>query len=256
MVKKCHPTTRGSLDHILVNLQLMNVHDGGPPHRGLFHVAVKTTRQLSEKDTFSTHLLNISRWTRSKNFPSLDDCPGSFHWINFFVLIRFFQSVSQPSTPLNSRTLCCLCVFLSLKGNFDALMEYSALCSPCAGSLRGATHPRTLTNYTPQTPCTQQLCPSALKEAFPCSARCWRPHAAAHRDPSVLFAAVAFDLLLCAAVLQPSQTSVGLEGWIWLYGVSDADKPSSRYSTSSVIFIPHVFNFSLFLPTPKILNRL
>lgn len=135
-------------------------------------------------------------------------------------------------------------------------MECSALCSPCAGSLRGATHPRTLTNYTPQTPCTQQLCPSALKEAFPCSARCWRPHAAAHRDPSVLFAAVAFDLLLCAAVLQPSQTSVGLEGWIWLYGVSDADKPSSRYSTSSVIFIPHVFNFSLFLPTPKILNRL
>lgn len=135
-------------------------------------------------------------------------------------------------------------------------MECSALCSPCAGSLRGATHPRTLTNYTPQTPCTQQLCPSALKEAFPCSARCWRPHAAAHRDPSMLFAAVAFDLLLCAAVLQPSQTSVGLEGWIWLYGVSDADKPSSRYSTSSVIFIPHVFNFSLFLPTPKILNRL
>lgn len=91
-------------------------------------------------------------------------------------------------------------------------MECSALCSPCAGSLRGATHPQTLTNYTPQMPCTQQLCPSALKEAFPCSARCWRPHATAHRDPSVLFAAVAFDLLLCAAVLQPSQTSVGFGG--------------------------------------------
>lgn len=88
--------------------------------------------------------------------------------------------------------------------------------TPSTGSLRGATHPQTHNLQTAQMPFTQQLRPTVcFKGAPPCLTPNLHPALLAAGIPSgpgCVFAAASFDFLFCAAVLQLSWATAGLEG--------------------------------------------
>lgn len=170
-----------------------------------------------------------------------------------FLIWLFGLSANLPPCPPPLHILfsvfMCLCLF-----EMKLWCTYGMQCSPSAGSLRGATHPQTHNLHTPQMPFTQQLRPSVcFKGAPPCLNPDTHPALLAAGIPSgpdCVFAAASFDFLFCAAVLQLSWATAGLEGrkWgmSWGLGVDAADRPSSRYSPSFVIFMWHVFPFLSF----------
>lgn len=99
---------------------------------------------------------------------------------------------------------------------------WNAELSQCRESERGHTPPNTHTHtnlHIPQMPFTQQLCPTVCFKGCPpththtpCSALL---AAGIPSGPGCVFAAASFDLLFCAAVLQLSWATAGLEGWRW-----------------------------------------
>lgn len=114
----------------------------------------------SQKQAFWIPLLNISPRTgpRKNFFFALKECLErvciGFH---FLVFIQFF--VCQPTLypPEFSFSVQSLCVFVSLRWNFDALMERRVL--PVQGVWEGP-HTHTLKHthlYTLRMPSTQQL---------------------------------------------------------------------------------------------------
>lgn len=172
-----------------------------------------------------------------------------------FQVLFFIQLCSLSANPLPPEFIFSFlfpCVFVSLRWNFDALRAL-----PVQGVWEGPHTPK----HTHTQIYTYLKCPS-LSSCVPLFALKDAPrHTHSHpallaagipSGPGCVFAAASFDLLFCAAVLQLSWATAGLEGWRWgcvgglvLMVLTDPPQGIPHHLSSSCHMFFYFFYFAL-----------